>query len=107
MGKIRLNLARCFLAFAVFFDSAIAGETNDSSSSDALTFEGATNFGKGDLDKALEDFTSAIQFDSTNTDAIFDRAGAYRAKGEFEKSIEDYNKYILLVSEIISYYSFV
>jgi tetratricopeptide (TPR) repeat protein len=96
LEKIELQFSQLFLAFALIVNSAIAGETNVLSRSDELISEGATNFGKGDLDKAIADFTSAFQFDPTNTAAVLDRAVAYSAKGKYEKSIEDLNKYILL-----------
>jgi tetratricopeptide (TPR) repeat protein len=85
-----------FLAVAVIPSSVIAGETNSPSSFDNLITEGANHFSKGDLDKAIADFSAVIRLDSSNTSALFDRAGAYRAKGELDKSIEDLKKYILL-----------
>jgi tetratricopeptide (TPR) repeat protein len=94
--KIRLQFSPLVLAFAVFVNSAIAGQTNSLSRSDELIVEGALHFSEGAFDEAIASFSMAIQFDPTNANAIFDRAGVYRAKGKFEKSIADYDKYILL-----------
>lgn len=84
------------LACAAILNAAFAEETNHLSKADELVAEGCTLFIKGDLDKAITDFTTVIQFDPTNALAIWNRASAYRAKGEFEKSIADFNEYILL-----------
>jgi len=94
--NIHLQVCPLFLLFAVIANSSIAEETNAPSRLDKLIFEGATNFTKGDYDKAIADFSTVIQFDPTNAMAFFDRGSAYRAKGEFEKSIEDFSKSIQL-----------
>lgn len=96
VGKIKLQFSLLVFAFAVFVNSAIAGETNRLSRSDELIVEGALHFSDGDFDEAIASFSTVIQLDPTNANAIFDRASVYRAKGEFEKSIADYDKYILL-----------
>jgi tetratricopeptide (TPR) repeat protein len=85
-----------FWLVAIISSSLIAGETNGLNRIDRLIWDGADSFSKGDLDKAIAEFSAAIRLDPSNSLALFDRAGAYRAKGELEKSVEDLNKYILL-----------
>jgi Flp pilus assembly protein TadD len=96
MGKIRLQICLAFLAGVGIVNSMPASETNHLTRVDELIVDGALHFSDGEFDKAIADFTAAIQFDPKNAFAIFDRAIAYRAKGEFEKSIGDLNKYIQL-----------
>ena len=49
---------------------------------------------KGEYDKAIEDFTKAIEFDPTFTWAYHERGSAYDLKGEDSKAISDLNKAI-------------
>jgi len=96
MRKIKWQFSPLVLAFAIFVNSAFAGETNSLSRADELIVEGALHFNEGDFDEAIASFSMVIQFEPTNANAIFNRAAVYHAKGEFEKSIADYDKYILL-----------
>ena len=51
---------------------------------------------KGDNDKAIADFTEAIQLDPKNAKAYIDRGSAYINKGDNDKAIADCNEAIRL-----------
>ncbi len=57
----------------------------------ALAYEG-----KGDLDKALTDFSKAISLQSNNAFAYQNRAGVFEKQNEIDKAIADYSKAIKL-----------
>ena len=46
----------------------------------------------GEYDKAIEDFSEAIDFDPKDAKAYGGRGEAYRKKGEFEKAAADEEK---------------
>ena len=51
---------------------------------------------KGDIDKAIEDFTKAIQYEPDHAEAYYHRGNSYVIKDEFDRAIEDCDKAIQL-----------
>jgi tetratricopeptide (TPR) repeat protein len=51
---------------------------------------------KGNLDRAIDDFTQAIRLDSRESEFVNDRGAAYHAKGDIDRAIADYDKAIQL-----------
>lgn len=51
---------------------------------------------KGDLERAIEDFTQAIRLNPQDARTIGDRANAYRVKGDLDRAIQDYDEAIRL-----------
>jgi lipoprotein NlpI len=51
---------------------------------------------KGDLDRAIADFTEAIRLDPKDALAYNDRGAAYAVKGDFDRAIADYSEAIRL-----------
>src|SRR5262249_57140506 len=49
---------------------------------------------KSDFDRALGDYTKAIEIDPKQPLAYFNRGYTYAAKGEHDRAIADYNKAI-------------
>src|SRR5882672_9223183 len=45
---------------------------------------------KGDSDRAIAEYTKAIEIKYDYSSAIIDRANEYRAKGEYDRAIADY-----------------
>ena len=45
---------------------------------------------KGELDKAIADFSHSIRLDPTASYVYFNRGYAYQGKGNYDKAIEDY-----------------
>lgn len=50
----------------------------------------------GKLDKAIRDYTKAIELKPDYADAYYNRGIAYRIKGDYELAIADYNRVIEL-----------
>ena len=46
------------------------------------------------IDKAIEDFTKAIQYEPDYAEAYYHRGNTYFLKGEFDRAIEDCDKAI-------------
>ncbi|MCW6512268.1 tetratricopeptide repeat protein, partial [Lichenifustis flavocetrariae] len=46
---------------------------------------------KGDLDRAIADYTAAIGLDPGHADAYYNRGAAYVQKGDFDRAIADYS----------------
>ena len=57
---------------------------------------GAAKFGKGYLDDAIADFTSALNRNPNFVDALKNRGLAYKMQGASDKAIDDFNKAIRL-----------
>ena len=51
---------------------------------------------EGRLDKAIEDYTKAIELNPQHANAYHNRGLAWSKKGDRDKAIEDYNKAIEL-----------
>ena len=49
---------------------------------------------KGDYDKAIADYTKAIEIASKGCDAYYNRGDAWQSKGDHGKAIADYTKAI-------------
>ena len=54
--------------------------------------KGKTSLDRGDFDKALSDFTQAIQLDPKLAKAYRYRAFVWRKKGDYAKAVADYTK---------------
>ena len=59
---------------------------------------------KGEVDRAIEDYTLALEFNSNFADAYHNRGYAYYEKGEFARATEDYNRAIQLKPDNVLYY---
>jgi tetratricopeptide (TPR) repeat protein len=51
---------------------------------------------KGDYDRAITDYTKAIEINPGDALAYYNRGNAYQGKGQYERAISDYNKAIEL-----------
>ncbi len=51
---------------------------------------------KGQLDRALEDYNSAIAMDPAYADAYISRGGAFRKKKQFYRALDDFDKAVAL-----------
>jgi tetratricopeptide (TPR) repeat protein len=52
--------------------------------------------GKGEYDRALQDFNEAIRLNPNVAGAFYNRGIAYNGKGEYDRAIEDFNEAIRL-----------
>ena len=67
-------------------------------SSEAMDYNnrGHAYSAKGEHDKAIKDYTEAIQLDPDYSEAYYNRGNAYFGKGEHDKAIKDYTEAIRL-----------
>jgi tetratricopeptide (TPR) repeat protein len=61
---------------------------------EAYNNRGNAYLAKGDFDRAIADYTKAIEIDPKDADAYNNRSYAYHAKGDFDRAIADYTKVI-------------
>ena len=60
---------------------------------------------KSDVDRAIEDYTLALEYNSNFADAYHNRGYAYYKKSEFTRATEDYNRAIQLKPDNVLYYN--
>lgn len=69
-------------------------------------YRGLAYFEKGDNDKAIADFTQAIQLDPKNADAYGRRGDAYSKQGDYDKAMADYQQAIRLnPKNVVAYHN--
>lgn len=73
-----------------------SGQLSDKALGTALTFRGIAYAEKDDLDRALADFSQAIDADPGNALPFARRAGVYTKKQDYTKALQDANKAIVL-----------
>ncbi|MDR0909635.1 MAG: tetratricopeptide repeat protein [Spirochaetaceae bacterium] len=61
---------------------------------------------KGDIDKAIAGYTTAVKLNPEHSDAYWRRAIAYMNKGDYDKAIPDYTQVIKLSPEASNAYYF-
>jgi|GEM_PF-6743214 len=69
---------------------------NSRSSAEAYLMRGETLSGNQQYDRAIADYTAAIELSPDYAEAYNDRAFAYYLKGDFERAISDYTRAIEL-----------
>src|SRR5882672_8197883 len=62
----------------------------------ALQNRGTAYLGKGDPDRAIEDYDRAIRLDPNYANAFNSRGVAYQAKGQNDRALKDYDEAIRL-----------
>ena len=67
----------------------LTGCESESQQADALYDRGRDSHEKGNYDKAIAEYTAAIQLDPEHALALIDRGTAWVAQGEFDKAIAD------------------
>lgn len=62
----------------------------------ASTRRGGAYYGKGDLDRAIADYSEAIRLDPKDGKIFNDRGNTYNSKGDLDRAMADYNEAIRL-----------
>jgi|GEM_PF-2208139 len=103
---IGLGVIECLVLIAVIFEAvlpmrpatsiAVLEKTADSMDSKSYYDQGMKDFKEKRYDKAIENFSKAIEVDPNNNHAYMMRGATYRQKGLLDTAIEDYNKAIKL-----------
>jgi tetratricopeptide (TPR) repeat protein len=81
-------------AIALFTKAIESGELSRDDLKGAYYYRGRAWYGKGDLDKAIADFTKAIAINPEDFNAYYNRGLALANKGAFDKAIADFTKAI-------------
>jgi lipoprotein NlpI len=63
------------------------------------TAQGDAHLGKGDYDKAIQDYTQAISRDPKSARALAGRGAAYLDKGDYDRAIQDFDDTLRLSPE--------
>jgi len=92
MKKLSL-LAALLVLFAVF---PLIAQDADITEAEFYYNRGLENYYKGELDRAIADWTEAIRLKPDYTEAYYNRGVAYNAKGELDLVIENYTMAITL-----------
>ena len=58
----------------------------------SIARRGATYYQIGDYDRAIEDYSKAIELNANYVDAYLNRGITYNDKGDYDRAIEDYTK---------------
>lgn len=93
-------------AFALYQKVIDSGQLKGKDLAEIYYSRGNTWFDKGDLDKAIADFSKCVELDPKNGDAYYSRAFAWDYKGEPDKAIADFTKAVEInPKDAESYYS--
>jgi lipoprotein NlpI len=106
MADGKSDLSGCVAAYlGRDYDTALAlctralqsGDLSDQQRADALNDRGAVySDGKGDYDKAIQDYDQAIRLKPDYEGAYNNRGNAYSRKGDYARAIQDFDEVIRL-----------
>ena len=88
-----------------YYTEFIRLEPTDTSTVSIAYYSRGVAYGeKGEVDRAIEDYTLALEFNSNFADAYHNRGYAHYGRGEFALATGDYNRAIQLKPENVLYY---
>ncbi|MBW1642482.1 MAG: tetratricopeptide repeat protein, partial [Deltaproteobacteria bacterium] len=90
MKKFTLALVALFLSILIVFPLTVSAELNQYK----YFYRGKRYFNLGDYDRAIRDFTRAIEKEKNYVFAYAERGLAWEKKGSHEKALADYDKAI-------------
>src|SRR5690349_383622 len=105
MAAGNLDVTKCGMALLqADYDAALpscdralqSGDLSDSQRADVLNNRGAAYVGKGDYDRAIQDFNQAIRLNPDNDNPYINRASAYANQGKYDQAIEGFDQAIRL-----------
>jgi tetratricopeptide (TPR) repeat protein len=71
----------------------------------ALKWRGAAHFRRGDLDRAIADFSTAIELDPKDSESLNNRGLAFQWRRDFDRAIADYTKSLALNPKLYAAYA--
>lgn len=93
-GLAALNGGNYDEAIRLYTKAIASGELSQDYLSIAYINRGRSWYFKKDFDKAIADFTKAIEIDPKDADAYYARGLVRHIKGDYDKAIADYTKVI-------------
>lgn len=90
-----------FLTIALFFITGCGVGVSDY---DDAVLDGVSNLNLNKPEKALEDFTRAVEIDPARADGYLGRANALQTLGQYEASLKDYDKAISIDPKLANAY---
>ena len=90
MKKLTLAVIALFLCISIIFPLTVSAELNQYK----YFYRGKRFFNLGEYDKAIHNFSRAIEKEKNYVFAYAERGLAWEKKGSHEKALEDYNKAI-------------
>jgi len=97
MGKRNLYLLLLIILFTY-------GCGNNLSDYDNLILDGVANLNKSKPEKALDDFTRAIQIETQKAGGYLGRANALNTLGRYQEAIDDYDRVIQIDPKLANAY---
>jgi len=104
-GEDAFYAGNCDEAIRLYTKAIVSGELSRVQLREAYCDRGYTWWlGKGDYDKAIADYTKAIEIDPKYADVYYDRGDVWYDKGDYDKAIADYTKAIEINPKLIPAY---
>jgi tetratricopeptide (TPR) repeat protein len=98
-AKVALNQGNNDEAIRLFTNAIASGELVREQLKTAYKFLGNAWFDKGDYDRAIAEYTKAIEIDPRFAVAYYNRGLAWGKKGDYDRAIAEYTKAIELDPE--------
>src|SRR5262249_54442236 len=89
-----MAIALRLLVCIALVPAGLSAQTSRSTSAASYVGRGNEWFKKGEINKAIEDYTTAILFSPQSAFIYYNRAHAHQAVGDVDAAIQDYSKAI-------------
>src|SRR5438309_1450787 len=88
----------------VLLSATVSATIQQANKAEQANDRGAAHANQGEHDKAIADYTQAIQLDPKSVGAYYNRANSYDNKGDQARAIADYTQAIGLDPELVGAY---
>ena len=96
----------CLLLFVLIIVPIISQAIGELNPKNAKVYynQGIAWYNKGDYDRAISDYSKAIELNPRYADVYYNRGNAWIKKGDYERAASDYNKAIELNPKLVEAY---
>jgi len=104
MREVRFRVDIWVLLLAIFIAPNLMAAEAPSMDAEAYYNRGVSYGKKGEYDRAIADFTKALEINPRLAQAYYNRGVAYERKGEYDQAIADYTNALELSPSNDAYY---